>query len=455
MAIKQEYKDFFGQLNWPDIKTTDQEITIPSGKILEYNEKDKEYVVRFFYYNYTERKYEPKNTPQIIFDKNFDVREILYNNTRKYDISYFYLLKTVLTDFGNFNIIKISDSYKTISAQKGILRISPIKLLEIIADLNEASQKIKSQNSAVTLYFTNKVHNKHLKRKIENVTTTRKGFFEFAVDRFNLATKISKRDYEKFLNENDISALALLSEGMIKNEVFSDDFLRVLDDYFIKEKLQKIIKLGRKILNLKNTSLRSNLAKAIALEVSDSQIKQLETLWQRYFEKNLLYLVFSYKKIYPKVELTDIDSDKKAPDFIGINHYNGVDIIEIKTHLANAMVWDNSHKNFTFSHEMSKTIIQTMNYMDAIIQRRFQKEENKENITKFTEEENLYHPRGIIIISSQDKLTKTKLTKAKKEKLKRDFTKLRNSLQNIEILTFDEILKIADDYIKNIRSQTP
>lgn len=452
MAIKQEFKDFFGQLNWPDIKITDQEIITPAGKLLEYN--GDEYTLRFFFYNYTERKHNTKATPKIIFEKDFDVREILFIKPSSYDISRYYLLKTVLSDFGNFDTIRINSSYKTISASKGILRISSTKLLEIISDLNEAGQKIKSQNSAVTLYFTNKVHNKHLKRQIVNVTTTRKGFFEFAVDRFNLATKISKKDYEKFLNENDISALALLTEGMIKNEVFSGNFLRVLDDYFIKEKLQKIIKLGRRILDLKSTSLRSNSAKILTSEVSDGEVKQLETLWQRYFEKNLLYLVFSYKKIYPKVELTDIDSDKKAPDFIGINHYNGVDIIEIKTHLANAMVWDKSHKNFTFSHEMSKAIIQAMNYMDAIIQRRFQKEENRENITKFTEEENLYHPRGIIVISSQDKLTKTKLTKSKKEKLKRDFTKLRNSLQNIEILTFDEILKIADDYIKNIRSQT-
>ena len=110
-------------------------------------------------------------------------------------------------------------------------------------------------------------------------------------------------------------------------------------------------------------------------------------------------------------------------------------------------MWDSSHENFYFSSEMSKAIVQTTNYMDAIVQARFQNTEDQAKITQFTDEENLYHPRGIIVISSQSKLsTKT----GEDEKLKRDLTKLRNSLYNIEILTFDEIINIADEYIKNI-----
>jgi len=96
---------------------------------------------------------------------------------------------------------------------------------------------------------------------------------------------------------------------------------------------------------------------------------------------------------------------------------------------------------------MSKAIVQTTNYMDAIMQVRFKIPEDRQKITEFTDEENLYHPRGIIVISSQERLT-TKTGEG--EKLKRDFTKLRNSLHNIEILTFDEVLNIADEYIKNI-----
>jgi hypothetical protein len=56
--------------------------------------------------------------------------------------------------------------------------------------------------------------------------------------------------------------------------------------------------------------------------------------------------------------------------------------------------------------------------MDAIVQKRFENNSDENKITNMTEEENLYHPRGIIIISSDYKLTKSKLNKAKERSLK-------------------------------------
>jgi phosphopantetheine adenylyltransferase len=97
---------------------------------------------------------------------------------------------------------------------------------------------------------------------------------------------------------------------------------------------------------------------------------------------------------------------------------------------------------------MSKAIIQTVNYLDAIKQKNFKNSSDREKITETTHEENLYRPRGIIIISSDEKLSKN--NKDLKNVINRDFTKLRNSLHSIEILTFDEILNIADNYCKNI-----
>ena len=223
--------------------------------------------------------------------------------------------------------------------------------------------------------------------------------------------------------------------------------MRRLDDYFIKEKLRDIIALGKEILALGSTDLETVAAKKVISKLGVQDISQLENLWQQYFVKYLLYLIFSYKKIFPKIELNNIDGDKKYPDFIGVNHYNGLDVIEIKTHLKNALIWDSSHENFYFSPEMSKAIVQTTNYLDSIIQERFKDPADRTKITTFVEEANLYHPRGIIIISSDKKLT-TKTDEP--EKLNRDFTKLRNSLHNIEILTFNEILDIAEEYIKNI-----
>jgi hypothetical protein len=451
MSIKKEFKEYFRELEWPDLKIGKNEISIPGGKILEWQKS--EYTLNFFWRNVAENRYEKRSRPLVVFPSTFDIRKMLYKQGNKYDISLYFLFKYII---GSQKIrkIKIDSSIKNIRINRGLIEISPIKIIKIIDDSKKIFADIKTHRDAITRYFVNKIHNKYFRKKIKDVTTVKQGAFKFLIDRFNLNTKKTKKDYLDYLNQDDINAIQLFTESLIKNDVFSEEYLRILDDYFIKEKLRNIIKLGREIMSLKTPKLDTATAKEIIKKVSSGskKIKQLEGIWQEYFRKNLLYLVFSYKKIYPKVKLRDIEGDKKYPDFIGINHYNGVDIIEIKTHLSNILVWDSSHKNFSFSSEMSKAIIQTINYIDAVVQRRFQNQEAEERITEFTEEENLYHPRGIIIISSGAKLTTMKLNDNQKERLKRDLTKLRNGLQDIEIMTFDEVLQIADDYIKNIRT---
>lgn len=454
MSIKKEIKEFFKILEWPDLEFKNNEISIPDGKILEL--KDSEYYIDFYWYNYERKEYGKTPQPQIIFKEDFNIRDILNIQNRKYYLKNKNIFKAALKTSGDIKKIKIEKGFVGIRNFRGTLKISPKNILKLTKDLSEVNSQITKHRSAITSYLVKKVHNKYLRKRIGDVTTIVPGSFEFLVDRFNIKTKKTKKDYKKVLNKNDIYSLELLTEALIKNKIFSKDYLKVLDDYFIKEKLTEIIELGRKILALKTNKLNVKATKeVIKMLVEDNKgIKQFENIWQKYFEKNLLYLVFSYKKFYPKIKLEDIEGDKKHPDFIGINHYNGIDVIEIKTHLTNVLVWDNSHKNFAFSHEMSKAITQTMNYLDAIIQKRFKNPNNIEKITEFTDEENLYHPKGIIVISSYKNLTKTRLDKNKEEKLKRDFTKLRNSLQNLSILTFDEVLQIADDYIKNIRTNT-
>lgn len=144
---------------------------------------------------------------------------------------------------------------------------------------------------------------------------------------------------------------------------------------------------------------------------------------------------------------------ENIPIFLGINHYWGVDIIEIKHHLLPVLRYDKSHNNYAFSSDLSKAIIQTMNYMDALIQEKVKSKTRLYNeLDNSVLNKNVHRPRGVIIISSKDKLVKSNKTLSEDElnKIERDFTKLRNSLNNIQILTFDEILDMADNYQSNI-----
>lgn len=454
---KEKIIDFFKALEWPQMVFEDNKISCPAGDVVVFEGKN--IVIEFYFYNRIQNKYEKRNNRQkLIISEKIALRNVLnvrYGNA--YDIPWIDYIRNILKIDDSFEKIRVVTAGKKIlwKTSEKIVQIPEAVLVEMAAESYEVYKKGKSSKNRLETYLINKLKLRYTNKAPKETTTVGKGDFSFMIERFNLKNKGKKKDYENFLNLEDTKNLEYFTEKLIRDEVFSPDFLRSLDEYFIKEKLKDIILIGREILKLGTGDMTTNKAKKVILKITDdvNDIKQLENLWQKFFEKYLLYLVFSYKKIYPKIEFKDVETNKKYPDFIGINHYNGLDVIEIKTHLKNAVTWDSVHKNFSFSAELSRAVIQTMNYMDAVIQKRFQNNSDEKKITDTTEEENLYHPRGIIIISSNEKLTKSKLNRAKKKCLKRDFTKLRNSLQNIEILTFSEILQIADDYVKNIHTQ--
>lgn len=454
---KEKVIDFFQSLQWPEMKFEEHKISCPSGDVAVFDGRNVK--VDFHFYNRLQNQYEKRNNRQtLIFSDKINLDNVLRSRRGSdYDIPWFDYIKNILTIGDTFTKIKILTTGKKILRKtiEKTIQIPESILDEMAEDAYDVFKKGRSSRNRLETYLINKLKIKYTGKAPKETTTVSPGDFSFLVERFNLKNKNKKKDYDKFLDVEDIKNLEYFTEKLIKDEVFSPDFLHALDEFFIKEKLQDIIKTGRDILALRSKDVKTGKAKKVITMITDdgSDIKQLENIWQTYFEKYLLYLIFSYKKIYPKIELKDIDGDKKYPDFIGINHYNGLDIIEIKTHLKNAVTWDSSHKNYGFSSELSKAIIQTMNYMDAIVQHRFQNSGDRNRITSFTDEENLFHPRGIIIISSAEKLSKSKLNVQKEKIMKRDFTKLRNSLHNIEILTFSEILQIADDYVKNIHSQ--
>lgn len=442
---------------WLDIKLDKKELIIDRAEkiLIAKEDKDFYYVNRVAYTRATDTYESYSNPTSLVIDKSIDIEDLLrivVLSPGRYWLAYMSHIKKILSvsfeigaiHVGKFNKISIAPVKKSIKV--------PLSLyLEMIEHVYEVQKKSGAYKNSIERYLINKLIKKYRNIEIKNVTNTEKGEFNFLVNRFNLPIKSKQQEFKKYLDSNDINAIQELTKSLIVHKIFREDFLRGLDDYFIKDKLKDVVKLGRKILSFKGKKLDTKLGRELIAEISpDVPVKQLETLWQRYFEKNLLYLIFSYKKIFSKFGL-QIEGTTKFPDFVGVNHYNGVDIIEIKTHLTPVLTFDSSHKNFSFSPDLSKAIIQTTNYMDAIRQDHFNDDDDREKIVKYTSETNLYRPRGIIVISSWDKIVKnSKVIKKHEKLLRRDFTKLRNSLDNIEILTFDEIIDIADNYSSNI-----
>ena len=450
---KQPIDQFWDELQvfeWPELKKEGSEIFIDGPEKIVIWKEVRSTVTLNLIWRDQQGVYSFRSNPKtVIFDKNTDFRVLLYLNSRKYQLSYGSQIKNVLQLDNSIEKLDVKKSNKSISIIKKqkTAKVPLKKFLEIRDEVAKAVKQANSYQESVQRYYLNELTRRFRKKNIKRVTTIQKGEFDFLVKRLNLQTKKNSKDYLKYLNTNDLSALQELTRQLVRERVFDEDFLEELDDYFIKKKLADIIKLGQIMLDLKSNDLKTKKAKGvIKLLGLRGSVTQLETLWQKFFDAHLLYLIFSYKALFSKIEL-QLEDDDKIPDFIGVNHYNGLDVIEIKTHLTPALVWDGSHKNYSFSSELSKAIIQVTNYIDAIKQHSFS-DNDKRKITAYTNEENLYRPRGIIIVSSTDRLVKSE--RGDTSKLIRDFTKLRNSLHDIEILTFDEVINIADNYTKNI-----
>lgn len=459
---KKDIYELFSDISWTQnflidktnktIKDNDQEIIFHQGK--------ESSIIRFRAFNRDTRDIVQRScVEELEFDNDINPLEMLEfwsggQTGGGYCISYNYPVFQKILQIKERNIqkIKISKKFENIKKAKNVLLIPLSIYLEVKKQADLIESQGTSSKEALKRYLINNAIYDFLNIKIRPTTTINKGDFKFFVDRSNLQSKKEKNDFAEFLNEEDINALGEMFMKMVKKEVFPNGYLKKLDAYFIKENLEKIIKLGRQIMTLKSEDIKTEKAKRIAKKIKNiGDIDQMETLWQKYFEEYLLYLIFSYKKIVPKIELKDFKDVENKPDFVGINHYGGVDIIEIKTHLKDILIWDNNHKNFAFSSEMSKAIIQTINYIEGISKENFKNPKDKKELLEGIEEkENLYHPRGIIIISSKNKIFKGK-KEFDKDRLERDFTKLRNSIQNIQILTFDEILDMAERYSENIK----
>lgn len=385
-----------------------------------------------------------------------DFYSFVHINKKSVELSYSYILNEYFNKLdGFFNRIYVSDSFDKYEIDDGELRINRQLILNIFDDVSEISKKSMSYKTSVKTYLINKSLANRSIKNVKKKTLINKGEVEFFVDRINLDSKRTKKDYLDHLNDADIRKLQDMIRKMIYDDVFEKKFIEVLDDYFVRKKLEDIILTGKKILALKSSNMYTDAIKCIKQKnafLKDAKI--LEELWQKYFEKNLLHLLFSYQKLYPKIELNIKNDGKiysKKPDFIGINHYGGIDIIEIKHHLTPILTYDSSHKNFVISSDLSKAIMQATNYIDALIENKFTNENISNEIKQNILSGNLSRPTAIIIISSKDHWVKNQSKyKGMEDLMIRDFTRIRNSLCNISILTFDEILAIADRYKNNI-----
>lgn len=165
--------------------------------------------------------------------------------------------------------------------------------------------------------------------------------------------------------------------------------------------------------------------------------KASEATWQKFLSEYILILRNSYGEV---LEKESVSLSGKFPDFMLIDPYSYLDIFEIKKPQTNLLKYDNSRNNYYWDAELSKAISQVENYL-------YQIQRNSavliEDIRKHKSiDVSIVRPRGYIIAGMREQL--------KSAKMSDDIRILNDSLKNIDIIFYDDLLNNLDTFVSRI-----
>lgn len=151
-----------------------------------------------------------------------------------------------------------------------------------------------------------------------------------------------------------------------------------------------------------------------------------EATWQKFLNDHILMLLNSYAHV---IEHQSVELTGKFPDFMLIDAYGYLDVYEIKKPSTKLFGYDSGRKNYYWSAELARAITQTEKYMSSVQRHRFELE------SKFGKNQvkaHIVRPRGFIIAGKRSDL--------KNEDTHLDFRVLNDSLKNIDVICFDDLL---------------
>jgi len=162
---------------------------------------------------------------------------------------------------------------------------------------------------------------------------------------------------------------------------------------------------------------------------------QNEAIWQNFLSEYILILRNNYGEV---LEKESVSLQGKFPDFMLIDPYGYIDIYEIKKPSTQLLRLDNSRNNYFWDAELSKAIAQVENYS-------YQAQRHADILaTDIRKAKNIdvsiVRPRGYIIAGRRSQLIS--------EKMRDDFRILCESLKNVDIILYDDLLDNLELFVE-------
>jgi len=166
-----------------------------------------------------------------------------------------------------------------------------------------------------------------------------------------------------------------------------------------------------------------------------------ESIWQKFLSDYILVLRSNYGEV---LEKESVSLQGKFPDFMLVDPYGYLDIYEIKKPSTNMLKLDPSRNNYYWDTEISKAIAQVENYAH---QSQRQADTLSNDIRKAKGVEvNIVRPRGYIIAGRRSQLISPKMQD--------DFRILCDSLSNIDVILYDDLLEGLETFVSRAGAET-
>jgi len=175
-----------------------------------------------------------------------------------------------------------------------------------------------------------------------------------------------------------------------------------------------------------------------------------ETQWQKEIIDILILLYPKYIAVFKEVPINADDTTHKFLDFLFIDAYGHVDIVEIKQPFNNAIMTKGKYRdNYIPLRELSGTVMQLEKYIFYLNRwgtrgEKYLSQKYKDRLPKDFSIQ-ITNPKGFIIMGRDNNLTRSQ---------KRDFEVVKRKYSNvIDILTYDDLLqrlKLSIEQIKLI-----
>ncbi|MFH0894303.1 MAG: Shedu immune nuclease family protein [Bacteroidota bacterium] len=278
--------------------------------------------------------------------------------------------------------------------------------------------------------------------------------FKMRLSRITYESKIEKSKYaDEFFYDT------FPKEYIADNESSRSRYLKIINNidsdiiqHFDKQALTKFEDFYEELISTKYSTANKKVKLVSRTKIKidklavDNVIAEFEKLlkaatseadWGKFLQKNLFLIDSKYIKSIPQLNV--VLAGSRLVDFGLVDYQGHLDIFEIKKPTTNLLAATQDRGNFYWHTDMVKTLTQAEKYL-------YQAEGKRDTLEKdiLREKEisvKVIKPRAFVLIGQTSQL--------KTSKQQEDFRILRNSLRNVEIVLFDELL----DRLKNLKGK--